>query len=152
VKIINLNSEINIHIIQYNSKEYKQAVQLRENILRKPLGLKTTTKDIKNDCNEIIFGVFFNNSIIGVTHLVPLIDCHFKLRQMALAEKFQGKGIGKKLLKYVLKYAKEKKLKTIFLHARENAIPFYEKSGFQCYGISFKEVGIAHKKMKITIS
>lgn len=54
-----------------------------------------------------------------------------QIRFMAVKKEFQGQGLGKKIVAYLEGKAKEKGAKTIILHARENAIPFYEKMNYQ---------------------
>lgn len=36
----------------------------------------------------------------------------------------------------------------IYLHAREYAVGFYEKLGYECFGEPFTEVGIPHRHMQ----
>ena len=38
------------------------------------------------------------------------------------------------------------------MHARDTAVPFYEKLGYLCCGEPFEEVGIAHIKMQKQLS
>jgi GNAT superfamily N-acetyltransferase len=49
---------------------------------------------------------------------------------MAVAEKAQGKGIGKLLVKAAEDKSKELGIKTITLQARENAVAFYKSCNY----------------------
>ena len=50
---------------------------------------------------------------------------------MGVDARWRRKGIGKKLLRYLEEKGKEKGGKTIILHAREKAIPFYLECGYE---------------------
>ena len=49
---------------------------------------------------------------------------------MAVANEFQGKGLGKLILVELEKVAAEKGYSKIILQARENALSFYLKNGY----------------------
>ena len=74
-----------------------------------------------------------------------------KMRQVAVAANKQGFGVGRLLVE-----ASEAKSKTmgaleIQLHARDTAVPFYLKLGYEIFDEPFVEVGIPHRKMKKSI-
>jgi len=50
---------------------------------------------------------------------------------MAVADQQQAKGIGKALMDEMESVSKEKGIQKIILHAREIALPFYQKLGYQ---------------------
>ncbi len=50
---------------------------------------------------------------------------------MAVEETFQGKNIGKALMEFIMDRCEQEHLHTIILHARERAVPFYERLGFR---------------------
>jgi predicted GNAT family N-acyltransferase len=139
-------------IIFYQSPCYFQWLTLRENLLRKPLGMKLTDKDLKNDKNEIIIGAIENKQIVGGVHLKPISTLKVKLRQMAVAEKFQNKRIGAELLKFAEQTAIMNEFAEIELHARKTAIGFYQKSGYKIIGNEFIEVSLPHYKMNKLIN
>ena len=49
---------------------------------------------------------------------------------MAVAESQQGKGIGKAIIEEMEVISKENGIQKIILHAREIALPFYQKLGY----------------------
>jgi ribosomal protein S18 acetylase RimI-like enzyme len=49
---------------------------------------------------------------------------------MAVDDKHQGKGIGKKLMMHMEELAQRKGCSETVLHAREIALPFYQKLGY----------------------
>ena len=70
------------------------------------------------------------------------------MRQVAVASTWQGKGIGSMLVAESEKTASRLGFSLITLHARESAVPFYERLGYGRVGERFEEVTIPHFKME----
>lgn len=138
---------LNYKIINHNSSEYLQAVDLRHKLLRKPLNLNFTKEELENENNQIHFVCFENKIIIASLTLVLKERNQVKMRQVCVAEKFQKKGIGKKLIIFSEKWAKENNNKSIYCHARKNALNFYSSLGYSIQGDAFMEVGLEHYKL-----
>ena len=67
-----------------------------------------------------------------------------RLRQMAVQNNQQGKGIGASMLNFAEIIARDKGYKKLIMHARETAVRFYEKLGYKLLGDRFTEVTIPH--------
>jgi predicted GNAT family N-acyltransferase len=119
---------------------------LRQKVLRQPLGLNLFEEDLTAEANQIIIIAELSKSIIGCIMLVPIDNKVLKLRQMAVDFEWQNKHIGDGLLIAAEAYALEQDFLKIELHARKTALNFYLKNGFQQVGDVFDEVGIAHVK------
>jgi len=145
--IKNLENGI-IKIIDYNSDEYKQSLILRDKILRKPLGLSIYDDDLTKERDDIIFAYLIDNEIIGTLLLAELNQNEIRMRQVAVEESYRKLGIGTRLIKFAEIYAKEQGYLKMVLHARMEAVPFYEKLAYQKVGEEFKEVGILHISME----
>ena len=139
---------INIKTILYNSAAHKQMIDLRNDILRKPLGLSFTPADFQKEQQNILIGAFEVNKIVGCCVLTKVNERTIQLRQMAVNNEFQGKGVGKQIVQYAEKIAQEEKYKTIMMHARSVAVSFYKKLGYAIEGNEFMEVSIPHFMMK----
>ncbi len=91
------------------------------------------------------------------THFLATLDNKFiatarlktdgQIGRMAVLAEYRNKGIGSKLLKFVLLTAKQQKQKNVYLHAQVSAIPFYKKHGFTACGDVFYEANIPHREM-----
>lgn len=70
---------------------------------------------------------------------------------MAILKEHQGKGIGKIILKHGEQLLKEQHAKIIWCNAREVAITFYKKNGYQIIGESFniKDIGLHYVMFKV---
>ncbi len=125
--------------------------QLREDVLRKPIGLSLREEDLSGEKNDLIVAAQESSEIVGCLLLRKLNNGGLKLRQMAVASTQQGRGIGTALLEIAEDFALEIGLFFLELHARETAVSFYEKRGFHTEGEPFTEVGIPHFKMTKTL-
>ena len=111
--------------------EWELYYDLRYRVLRKPWNqLKGSERD-ENEEEAAHFAVFQDLGIIAVGRLDVLNDSVGKVRYMAVEETFQGKNIGKALMEFILMRCEQENLHTIILHAREIAVPFYERLGFR---------------------
>jgi len=102
-----------IKIITYQSSEYLKSLELRDKILRKPLGMKLTEEFCRQDKDDFILGMFEENRIMAVLHLKPLSDTVLKMRQVAVNERLQEKGIGSKLVLFSEEFARNNNYKKI---------------------------------------
>jgi predicted GNAT family N-acyltransferase len=124
---------------------YPQVYDLREEVLRKPIGLSLRDEDLSGEAAEtIIVALDEANAVIGCVMLRPQDNKEMKLRQMAVADALQGKRVGAALVRKAEELARAAGYETITLHARQPAVPFYEKCGYQVEGDVFSEVGIPH--------
>jgi len=140
--------EIFIKEINSSSQEYRQLLDFRHELLRAPLGLNLFEEDLTDDQQDFILVVMQGKELVGCVMLHPMQDGRIKLRQMAIAERFQGKGIGKILVGDAEQTAMEHGYVHVVLHARKTAEGFYQKLGYHAFGEEFVEVGIAHIAMQ----
>lgn len=128
---------------------YEEIYNLREEVLRKPIGLSLKDEDLSGDVRDVIFVAEKDNKIIGCVMMHPSDNTQMlKLRQMAVYDNWQGKGIGKLLVTKAEEYCRQHQVKRIVLHARVTAEPFYEKLGYIKTSGVFTEVGIPHVEME----
>lgn len=137
-----------LKIIDHNSREYRQMVNLRNEILRKPLGLHFTEEELEKEKEDILIGAFDDDRILACCLLTQLDPVTVKLRQMAVENSQQGKGIGATMMNFAENVARDRGFKVMAMHARKTAIGFYEKLGYKPEGEEFMEVTIPHYLMK----
>ncbi len=137
-----------LKIITHGSSEYKQMVDLRYTMLRKPLGLSFTPEDLEAEKDDILLGCFEDNKLEACCMLTKTEPKTVRLRQMAVTSVLQGKGIGRALMTFAENVARDRGFKRLTMHARKSAIGFYEKNGYQTKGDEFFEVTIPHFVME----
>ncbi len=134
--------------IDHGSKAYSQMVQLRMEILRKPLGLSFISEELEQEKNDILIAAFDEDEILGCCILTAIDNSRIRLRQMAVQKNVQGKGIGESIISFAENIARDKGYKILTMHARNTAIGFYEKFGYTVKGAQFEEVKTAHHVME----
>jgi ribosomal protein S18 acetylase RimI-like enzyme len=133
-----------LKIIDHNSKEYKQMVDLRRQILRKPLGLEFSDEELAKEKDDMLIAAFEDEQMLGCCLLTEVEPGNVRLRQMAVIPGLQGKGIGRILMQFAENIARDRCYKKITMHARKSAVGFYEKLGYNVTGEEFQEVTIPH--------
>ena len=137
-----------LKIIDHNSKEYRQMIELRDEILRKPLGLYFDPEELIREKDDVLIGAFEDEKLIGCCLLTRAGADTCRLRQMAVSSNLQKKGIGATLMNFAENVARDKGYQTIMMHARKSAVGFYQKFGYTISGDEFYEVTIAHYVME----
>ena len=134
--------------IDHGTKEYQQMVNLRNEILRKPLGLSFTHEELAKEKEDILIGAFDEDEMLACCMLTKADNKCLRLRQMAVQNNLQGKGIGASMMNFAELLARDKGYKKLIMHARETVVGFYEKLGYKVVGDKFTEVTIPHFVME----
>lgn len=137
-----------LKIIDHGSNEYYQMVKLRDDMLRKPLGLGFTQEELEEEKDNMLIAAFEDEDILGCCMLVEEKADTVRLRQMAVINDLQGKGIGRALMNFAENLARDRGYKILSMHARKNAVGFYEKMGYKTSGDEFIEVTLPHFVME----
>ena len=137
-----------LRMIDHGTKEYQQMVHLRHEILRKPLGLTFDEAELEKEKEDILIGAFEDDRLLGCCLLSPMDTSTIRLRQMAVPDNMQGKGIGRALMIFAENIARDQGYRKLCMHARSTALGFYEKLGYAVSGEEFTEVTIPHYIME----
>ena len=116
-------------------KEYNAYFKFRWETLRKPLGQpEGSEKDELELMSQHVMLVNEDNCIMGVGRIHFVFNKSNKkaqIRYMAIDEKIQKQGYGTKILLELENIAINNKASNIFLHARIEALNFYEKNNYK---------------------
>lgn len=137
---------VNLKWVEYKSEEYEKSLDLREEVLRKPLGLKLE-REILREENARILTAWVSDECIGTMIMLEEDSDTARMKAVAVSDDYQGKGLGKIMVKEFENEAKRIGFRKVFLHARKVVISFYEKLGYEAYGDEFYEVTIPHRTM-----
>ncbi|HEY6901872.1 MAG TPA: GNAT family N-acetyltransferase [Puia sp.] len=137
-----------LRMIDHGTKEYLQMVSLRNDILRKPLGLSFDQEELDSEKDDILMGAFEDDRLLGCCLLTRMDANTVRLRQMAVPNSMQGKGIGRALMIFAENIARDLGYKKLCMHARQTAVGFYQKLGYSITGEPFVEVTIPHYIME----
>jgi predicted N-acetyltransferase YhbS len=138
--------------IDHGTNEYLQMVNLRDNVLRRPLGLTFSHDELEKEKDEILIACMDDGTMLGCCMLVKIDNETVRLRQMAVAPNLHGKGIGASIINFAENIARDKGYKTMTMHARDSAIGFYGKFGYSIKGHQFIEVNVPHHVMEKKLS
>ncbi len=134
--------------IDHGTKEYQQMVELRNEILRKPLGLSFDAEELSRENGDILIAAFEEDTILACCLLTPVDKHCVRLRQMAVQNNLQGKGIGAAMMNYAENVARDAGYNKVIMHARKTATLFFEKIGYKVTGKEFVEITIPHYVME----
>ncbi len=140
--------EVEIKRIDTINPLYSQALELRHEVLRVPIGMSIYEDDLSDEPDQFHFVAVNNQQVVGVV-VLKIEDKTGKLRQMAVSPEMQGRNLGKDLVNALEVYASSIGLSEIKLHARHYAVGFYEKLGYvKTSKPAFEEVGMEHFEME----
>jgi predicted GNAT family N-acyltransferase len=134
--------------ISTKDPEYKKEKELRDSILRKPLGLSLSEKDIQGEENQTHLLAMENREKVIGCLLIVFAEGNAKIRQLAVAGKYQKQGIGTELMKRAEAIIYLHNIRNVWLNARYDVVGFYEPLGYEVISDIFMEVTIKHVKMK----
>jgi GNAT superfamily N-acetyltransferase len=130
--------------LAFESDDYRLALDLREAILRQPLGLVWTREEMAKEACSFHLGCFDGATLVGTLVLTPLNPATMKMRLVAVAGDFQGRGVGTALVTFAEQFASDRGFNHITANARDTAVPFYRKLGYSVEGDAFIQVLIPH--------
>jgi len=141
-------TDIDIREIKYQTEDYNQELKLRDQVLRKPLGLSLYDENLKAEKDDFHIGAYTNDHLIGVLILTKQNEKEIKMRQVAVSEQWRSIKVGTALVRYAEHYAKNEGYEIVLLHARKTAREFYMKLGYESVGEEFLEINIPHYSMR----
>ena len=143
-----METKITIREIVYGTADYDEELQLRNKVLRIPLGLSLFDEELAKEVHDHHLGAYSTGRLVGVLILTVLTKEEIQMRQVAVDEAYQGRGWGAALVKQAEILAKNMGCTKMVLHARANVTGFYEKLGYRKVGEEFTEVSIPHRAME----
>ncbi|OUR60169.1 GNAT family N-acetyltransferase [Colwellia sp. 39_35_sub15_T18] len=115
-----------------NAEEFAQYYQLRWQILRKPwqqaLGSEQDEREQQSIHRMIIDD---KGKVLAVGRLEQRAEQQGQIRYMAVCETAQGQGLGQQIIAELELQASKLGMTEIVLNAREDALGFYQKLGYQ---------------------
>lgn len=132
-----------IRQIEHGSPEHELMLELRYKILRQPLGLDFAEGEIASEANDSHLTCLIDGNVAACA-LIRHDGKAAHIRQVAVAEAYQGKGLGRLIMAAAEKAASSAGASTFKLHARDSARSFYEKIGYKTDGESFEKLTLKH--------
>lgn len=138
---------VNFKFVEHGSIDWEKAVQLREEVLRKPLGSVFTVDELEEEKDHFHVAGFIAKELVATAVLVPEMQI-MKMQRVAVAENHRNTTIGSLMMVFCANFAQAKNVEILYCHARNTAVNFYLKNGYEQIGDYFDEDGIPHLKMQ----
>jgi predicted GNAT family N-acyltransferase len=119
-------------VVPESPEEFEKYFQLRYEVLRKPWHQPFSS--VKDDLEGTSLHALLlddQDQAAGVCRMQFNSEEEAQIRFMAIRQDLQGKGLGKLLLDHFDKLARLHQRKSIVLQARENAVSFYKRNGYE---------------------
>jgi len=134
--------------IDTHDPEYALEKELRNRVLRLPLGLHLSEQDVRDEDEQAhLVAINGRGQVIGCV-LIAFSGSVAKLRQLAVEGAYRGRGIGAELMKRAEQAILARNIRTVTLHGRLTARDYFEKLGYTAVSEVFTEVTIPHIEMK----
>ena len=134
---------------ELKKSDYEEYIKLITEF--RPINLQITKEIFEN-----IYDSIFKNSIIFVIELENKIVASGKLlieqkfihnlakygyiEDVIVSKEHRSKGVGQKIVKYIVDYCKKNNFYKMTLTCNEILIPFYEKNNFEVYQIHMSQL------------
>lgn len=136
-------------MIEIKNIDFTATFSVRHPVLRDGKPIESCFFDGDDLKTTVHFGLFYDKKIVGVISIFKNKNAifnaqnQFQIRGMAVLKECQGKNFGKQLLHQAEQHVIAQKGNLIWFNARENAVPFYQNSGYEILGNSFeiKDIG-----------
>ncbi len=105
---------------------YKEAGWWDEDDEKNPIKVKKIIKE-----SYIFIGAFIENKLVGMARVLSDGISDAYIQDVIVKENYRKKGIGKKLIIFLLNYLKKKQINWIGLISTPSSKEFYKKLGFE---------------------
>ena len=142
-----------VKLIEYDSQEYQQACQLRYRLFYAEHNLAWDKVFNDSDLNCFHLAIVELGKVLAYAQLFPQKNLHYQIKQIVVEPKHRKQNLGIQILQATLDLAKERGATSLSLNSRVRAIGFYQKLGFQTYGVEFPSptTGVIHIAMKLKL-
>lgn len=143
-----MNQRLMFREVAHGSPEYWETAELRNCVLRKPIGLNFSAEDVETEKRYRHLACYCGDRLAACLMLDPSENGDIRMRQVAVVPELQRQGIGRALVHFSESWACDAGYRRMVLHARDTAVVFYERLGYSRVGDQFEEVTIPHWTME----
>lgn len=144
---------MNVKEVNIGEELYKQGFEIRRDYLFN--GIEDPNQYLQDpwEKKSIHVVVQLDKKVLGVGRLTYDEDGNGIVSQMAVKPEFRKRNIGFMILEHLIKLCVFKGSEKVYLSARESAVGFYEKIGFNVIGAKFPspKTGIIHVSMVLVL-
>lgn len=135
------------------STTYKDALDIRRAVfvVEQQVPLDLEIDQYEAECTHFVLYTSEQLPVATLRILLLKDTDDVLIQRVATLKNHRGNGYAAALVTAALAYLKTKNITCVELHAQLQAMPFYEKLGFQAFGKVFLDANISHMAMKKTI-
>ena len=130
--------------------EFVDYIRLRQEVFVLEQGFNSGFEPDEDDKTAKHFIALDDDRVVSTARYRVIAPGEYKIERMTTEKDYRGKGIGKKLIEYLLGEIKKHKPNKIWLNSQVQAQKFYENCGFKAVGKPFDEYGVMHILMEYT--
>ncbi|WP_174731188.1 GNAT family N-acetyltransferase [Mesobacillus harenae] len=137
---------MNVKIVE-NNQELEEAFSVRKTVFvdEQQVPVEEEIDEFENDSTHF---VLYDDKRPAGAGRFRVLDAIGKVERICVLKDQRNTGAGKAIMEKIEEYAKSEGLSALKLNAQTQAIPFYEKLGYEVVSEEFLDAGIPHKSMK----
>ena len=130
-----------------NDAQMKQAWDIRRRVFIEEQHVPEEIEMDADDAHAFHALALLDGNPVGCGRFVAHGDDEVKIGRMAVLPDLRTHGIGREVLLFLMRIARERGYHNAILHAQLTAEGFYLKNGYTPVGEVFEEAGIPHRTM-----
>jgi predicted GNAT family N-acyltransferase len=140
---------MDLKVVQ-NDQELQDAFNIRKEVFveEQKVPVELEIDEFENDSTHFV--LYQNEKAIGAGRF-RILDGIGKVERICVLDIARGIGAGNEIMNGIESFAAEKQINTLKLNAQTQAIPFYERLGYEIISEEFMDAGIPHRTMKKTL-
>ncbi|MCH6268719.1 MULTISPECIES: GNAT family N-acetyltransferase [Neobacillus] len=129
-----------------NPKELEDAYTVRKIVFvdEQNVPFEEEIDQFENDATHFV--LYHEGSPVGAGRFRN-VEGYGKVERICVLKEARNIGAGKAIMETIESHAREKDFRKLKLNAQTQAIPFYEKLGYEVVSEEFMDAGIPHKTM-----
>lgn len=139
-----MDFKFNVNIFKYLHPDAKM---IRQTVFVDEQGFTEEWDEADNGALHVV--LYDGDTPVATCRILPTDKSdEVILGRFAVVRACRGGGVGSRLMREVCEHLEGAGVSQITLHSQEQAVPFYEKNGFACFGERDFEEGCPHRWMK----
>ena len=138
-----MSSPFTVHLVSWHDGEpLLRTIREKVFILEQGVPPELEWDGLDEICHHALV-LSANGEAIGCGRITP----HGHIGRVAVLPEWRRKSIGSAILELLVDYARAQQYEVVELNAQVQAIPLYQKFGFEAEGDEFMDANIPHRKM-----
>ena len=135
-------------MIAESQKQRQDCLDVRMNVFVKEQKVPADLEidELEDECVHFI--LYQDDGTPAGTGRYREVDGYGKAERICVMSDVRQKGSGRMIMSAIEDYARSRSIPKVKLHAQVQAIPFYERLGYQVISDVFMDAGIPHRTME----